>query len=325
MITRRTAAAGGLALSAICGPAARAQGQAPALGRIRAVTTTAPDLRAVEAAYTRHLGYRVVGRGRVPPETARSWGSPAVGGRPVLILAPQAGEPTLLRFVEQPLPPAFKPMTTLGWSSTEIIVEDSDALETKLRNSPFRIVGKPRFLSGSSEIKAMQAIGPANEMLYLTAVVKPLPPERDMPKAEAFVGRCFIAVLGGPDIAIMNDFYSKTFGRAASPPFNSPINTLSLQNGLPADTRYDLSVVQLGGGTKIELDDMPPGAGPRPRPPGGLPHGMAMVSFDCRDLDRFSGKMPVQPRPSRLAGPFQGRRTGVVTGAAGELIELIEA
>jgi hypothetical protein len=216
-------------------------------------------------------------------------------------------------------------MTTFGWNSTEIIVQDPDALETRLQASPFRIVGRPKFLASSAEIRAMQAIGPANEMLYLTAVVKPLPPERDMPTAEAFVGRCFIAVLGGPDIATMSDFYLKTFGRPTSPPFNSPISTLSVQNGRPADTRYDLAVTQLGGGTKLELDHYPAGAGPRPRPPGGLPVGMSMVSFECRDLDRYAKMMAARPTPSQPAGPFHGRRSGVVTGSAGELIELIEA
>jgi catechol 2,3-dioxygenase-like lactoylglutathione lyase family enzyme len=325
MITRRTTIVAGAAAAAIGARQAWAQPAAPALGRIRAVTTTAQDLRAVEAAYTRHLGYRVVERGRVPAEAARSWGAPAVAGRGFLAMAPEAGEPTLLRFVQQSQPAGFRPMTTFGWNSTEIIVQDPDALEKRLQRSPFRIVGRPKFLASSSEIRAMQAIGPANEMLYLTAVVKPLPPERDMPKAEAFVGRCFIAVLGGPDIPTMSAFYLKTFGRVTSPPFNSPISTLSVQNRLPPETRYDLAVMQLGGGTKLELDDYPPGAGPRPRPAGGLPPGMAMVSFECRDFERFVPRMAAPPKPSRLAGPLEGRRSGVVTGAVGELIELVEA
>ena len=324
MITRRRALANGMAASVLATGAARGA-DAPTLGRIRAVTTTAHDLAAVEAAYSRYLGYRLVHRGRVPAATARSWGAPAVAGKGLLEMAPAAGEPTLLRFVEQKAPAGFKPMTTFGWNSTEIIVEDPDALEKRLGNSPFRIVGPPKFLSGSAEIRAMQAIGPANEMLYLTAVVKPLPPERDMPKAESFVGRCFIAVLGGPDIPTLNAFYTETFGRSASAPFNSPITALSRQNGLPLDTRYDLAVVQLGGGTKLELDSYPRVAGPRPRPPGGLPPGMAIVSFEARAFDRLAGKMAAPPLAAELPGPFQGRRTGVITGAAGELIELIDA
>jgi len=325
MITRRSTIAAGMATTALGTHTAQAQSPPPSLGRIRAVTTTAPDLGVVEAAYSRYLGYRVVERGRVPAETARLWGAPAVAGRGLLVMAPEAGEPTLLRFVQQAQPHGFQPMTTLGWNSTEIIVQDPDALEKRLENSPFRIVGRPKYLASSAEIRAMQAIGPADEMLYLTAVVKPLPPERDMPKAEGFVGRCFIAVLGGPDIPTMSDVYLKTFGRVTSPPFNGPISTLSAQNRLPPETRYDLAVMQLGGGTKLELDHYPPGAAPRPRPAGGLPAGMAMVSFECRNLDRYADRMAAPPKLSQLAGPLHGRRTGVLAGSVGELVELVEA
>src|SRR5215213_2075840 len=117
MMTRRTAVAAGAAASTLVSANARAD--APTLGQIRAVTTTAHDLAPVEAAYTRYLGYRVVERGRVPAETARAWGAPAVAGKGLLVMAPEAGEPTLLRFVEQEMPAGFKPMTSFGWNSTE--------------------------------------------------------------------------------------------------------------------------------------------------------------------------------------------------------------
>ena len=320
MITRRVAVGAGAAASLAGG--ALAQGVQPTLGPIRAVTTTAADLRAVEAAYSRFLGYRVVHRGRVPAQTARIWGAPAVAGRGLLIMAPEAGEPTLLRFVEQAMPADFKPMTTLGWNSTEIIVQDCDAVARRLADSPFRIVGPPKNLDGSGDIRAMQAIGPANEMLYLTATTRPMP-GRDMPTAEAFIGRCFIAVLAGRDIAGMSDFYRASFGRETGPTFTSRILSLSAQQGVSPETRYDLAVVQLGGGTKLELDAYPPTSGPRPRPAGGLPLGMAMVSFECSDLARHAAHMAAPPRPAQI-GPFRGRRTGVVAGPAGELIELIQ-
>ncbi len=296
---------------------------APArLGPIRAVTTTAADLEAVRAAYERYLGYVVFSRGRVPGSTARGWGAPAVAGARMLILSPPAGQATLLRFVEQPMPVGFKPMTTLGWNSTEIIVRSSDAVAERLRESPFRIVGPPRDLASSSDIRAMQAIGPANEMLYLTSIRRPMP-GRDMPVAEAFVGRAFIAVAGGHDIGAMAAFYRDTFGNVTTPPMNSPIHSLSAQNNLPFDTRYDLAVTQLGGGSKLELDQYPPGAPTRPRPPGGLPVGMTMVSFDCAAFDSYADRMVAPPHAAEV-GPANGRRVGVVSGAVGELIELIE-
>jgi hypothetical protein len=325
MIRRRSLIAAGLVLPMAAGGrrAARAADAAPArLGPIRAITTTVADLGAVRGAYQTFLGYRVVDEGRISPHTAKGWAAPAIEGARFLIMAPQAGEPTLLRFVEQPQPADFAPMTTLGWNSTEIIVQSSDAVAERLKTSPFRIVGPPRNLASSADIRAMQAVGPGNEMLYLTSVSRPLP-GRDMPTAEAFVGRAFIAVAGGHDITVMAAFYRGTFGNVTSPPFNAPIRSLSAQNHLPEDTRYDLAVTALGGGTKLELDRYPATAQPRPRPPGGLPSGMAIVSFECSDFDRFTDRMRAPPHPSPIA-PFKSRRVGVMAGAAGELIELIE-
>ena len=329
MMTRRQAVAAGAAISipgAIPGLGEAAPAEAPPtrlLGPIRAVTTTAADLDAVQAAYEGVLGYRVVERGVVPVETAASWGAPKVAGRGLLIMRPAAGEPTFLQFVEQAQPAGFRPMTTFGWNATEIIVQDCEALPARLQGTPFRMVAPPRPLSSSSEIHAMQAIGPANEMLYLTAVTRPMPAERDMPTAEAFVGRCFIAVAGGPGIAPMAAFYRDTFGNVTGPSFNARIVSLSQQNELPEDTHYDLAVTQLGGGTKLELDAYPPGRAPRPRPEGGLPCGMALVSFSVTDFGRFTTRL-LAPAHTASIGPFKGRRTGVMAGAAGELIELIE-
>jgi len=296
---------------------------APLLGPIRAVTTTAADLAAVQGAYEAVLGYRVVEHGAVSAETAMGWGAPAVAGRKILVMRPATGEPTFLRFVEQAQPAGFRPMTTLGWNATEIIVQDCDALAERLKGTAFRLVAPPRPLSSSPEIRAMQAIGPANEMLYLTSVTSPLPASRDMPTAEAFVGRCFIAVMGGASIPQMADFYQETFGNRTSQPFTTRILSLSIQNDLPPETQYDLAVTQLGGGTKLELDAYPAGATARPRPAGGLPCGMAIVSFDCADIDRFAARL-VAPASAARSQPFQGRRTGVISGAAGELIELVE-
>ena len=325
MMTRRQALVAG-AESGLPGAGEAAASRVPEaalLGPLRTVTTTATDLAAVQVAYETVLGYRVVERGVVSSETALAWGAPKAAGRQSLVMRPAAGEPTFLRFVEQAQPAGFRPMTTFGWNATEIIVQDCDALSERLKGTAFRVVAPPRPLSSSPEIRAMQAIGPANEMLYLTSVTTPLPASRDMPTAEAFVGRCFIAVMGGPGIPQMAAFYRETFGNVTTPPFNARILSLSIQNDLPQDTHYDLAVTQLGGGTKLELDAYPAGATARPRQAGGLPCGMAMVSFDCAEFDRIAARL-VSPAQTAREGPFKGRRTGVMAGAAGELIELVE-
>lgn len=54
----------------------------PRLGRILEVTYTVPDPAAIETAYTRWLGYRVVERGVVGDALARDWDAPSLAGRP---------------------------------------------------------------------------------------------------------------------------------------------------------------------------------------------------------------------------------------------------
>lgn len=295
------------------------------LQRILAVLTTAENLDPVEAAYTKTLGYGVLERGVVSETNAAAWGAPDAAGKRYLTLAPQAGEPTFLRFVEQAQPPGYKPMTSFGWSSTEIIVEDCDAVGAHLEGTAFRQIAEPRRLGPpTSKIRAMQAVGPANEMLYLTSVAGGATPYDDMPAAEAFVGRCFIAVIGSPDIAATRAFYGQTFGVASTDPWHVPIRSLSIQNDLPWDTKYDLVIAPLGAETKIEADSYPSVAKARPFTPGQLPAGMAMVSFACGDFDRH---VPAMKAPPQVAaeGPFKGRRTGVLIGPADEWIELVEA
>lgn len=293
------------------------------LGPVRGVTTTAADLASVEAAYTRWLGYRVVERGEVAPETARAWGAPALAGSGLLVLEPESGEPTVLRFVRQEPPPGFKACTTWGWSATEIIVQDAYALAERLADSPFRIVGQPRPLDSSDSIHAMQAIGPAGEMLYFAMVRRPLPGQ-EMPLARSFVDRCFIAVLGASDLPAAARFYEDAFGAPPRPTFVGRIRSLAGQNGLSPETRFELAVTELPTGSKIEIDQYLDFARARPRPEGGLPAGMAMVTFECRSFDRFTGRMLAPPIDARMP-PHEGRRAGVLEGAAGELIELVEA
>ncbi len=60
----------------------------------------------------------------------------------------------------------------------------------------------------------MQVLGPADELLYLTCVQRPMP-ERDLAPARSFVDRCFIAVVGGHDLDAMIDFYQTQFGNRA--------------------------------------------------------------------------------------------------------------
>src|SRR5207244_113836 len=136
---------------------------APALGALRAVTITAPDLSVVEKAWTRFLGYKLVNRGRIGATAAASWDAPAIKGKPYVVLGPESGEPTYVRFVEQAVPKGFDGSHTLGWTTTEITVQNSEQLYEKLKGSPFVVRRPPQEIPTYPYLRAMQAVGAAGE------------------------------------------------------------------------------------------------------------------------------------------------------------------
>jgi hypothetical protein len=252
---------------------------APCLGRILEVTYTVPDLGVVEAAYTRWLGYRVTARGFVSGALARDWDAPALAGRAQLALEPAGGESVALRFVFEPRAAGWRSLTTFGWNVSEIVVEDVDALAARLSGSPFRIIGGPASLTRFPMIRAMQVVGPVGECLYFTQVGAGS--GLDLARAEAPVGRVFIVVAGGPDVHRLFDTYA-AFANEMDAPVRTRVQVISQANGLPADTLHAHGLVKLAHGSLIELDEYPPVATARPEPAGGLPAGMAVVSFEVK-------------------------------------------
>lgn len=136
------------------------------LSAILAVTLVVSDLAAVERAYVEWLGYRVVERSVLSAEHAALWDAPAAAGSRVTILQPASGANTYLRLIERPSTAGFRAMSTHGWNSNEILVEDPAALERRFKSadSPFRVVGSTAPLGSNSSVIAMQAIGPGGEL-----------------------------------------------------------------------------------------------------------------------------------------------------------------
>jgi catechol 2,3-dioxygenase-like lactoylglutathione lyase family enzyme len=266
------------------------------LGSICGVTIVVPDLEPIESAYTRYLGMRVVSRGKVAPAQAQAWGAPECAGCDTLTLAPEVGEQTSMRFIADPAAGRAVPFTTFGWNATEITVRDTDALAASLAGSPFTIIGPPANLKGWESIRAMQVLGPAGECLYLTDVRA----ESSLAQAHSAVGQVFIVVAAGGDFEALSAFYKAHFENEVSAAVEIPIGVISTANHLPAETLYKLGLVTLPGGTRIELDEYPSTAGPRPTVAGHLPPGMAIVSFRSEGLPGVS----------------------CIRGGAGEIIEL---
>jgi hypothetical protein len=256
------------------------------------VTIAVAQLNTVEKAYQDHLAYESVGNGVVSTATADVWGAPAAAGQAYVLMQAESGHPTLIRFIEAQPPASYAPMLTDGWNATELLSTDPDAIAERLADSPFRIVGPPADLwEAPNAPRAMQAIGPGNELLYLTRnndfVMKTL------------VDRVFIMVLGGPS---MDAFAQR----------------------LPADTQYPLAIASLNGPFLLELDEYPRGATmPRERRAGELPPGVAMVSFSVADVDALD--LDFRGAPASLPeAPYAGATVAVAVGPAGEWLEFVE-
>ncbi len=270
----------------------------------------------MEDAYHDHLGYTAVDQGELSAAVAGAWDAKNMTGREYLVMQPSSNERVYLRFIENPVTEGHVAMTTHGWNATELLVKDPDTLAEQLADSPFTIIGQPKDLwVAPNAPRAMQVRGPADEVLYLTRNI-------DF-EFSAFVDRVFIMVLAGPSMAELHEFYSNTTGLAVGDamPFN--IRALSRAQNLPADTTYPLAVATVSKRFLIELDEYPASIGPRPITDGYLPPGTSMVTFEVEDLDAFDVTWRAAPRT--LEGlPYEGRRTAVTVGPAGEWIELIE-
>ena len=293
------------------------------LKTILMVTIMASDLATVERAWRDEMSYRAVDQGALPPALAASWAAPALAGRPYLIMQPASGEPVWLRFIEDPSSGDYQSMKTEGWNAVEILVQDPDSLAEALAGSlRFKVVGPPRYLTDQQNIKAMQVLGPAGELIYFTDVGSPQKSGFGLQPARTWVDRVFIMVVGARDLSALRDFYSAALGMPTTVPVPYRIGVLSRAYGLPDETLHKLSIAQLSDRFLIELDEYPAAAQPARSPAGSLPPGIAMVTFE---VDEWRPDLPWLAAPGPHAGfPYGGRRAGVLRGAAGEYIELVE-
>ena len=296
----------------------------PLLKRLKINTVAAPDIGVVESWYTEWLGYSVCERGEVSTDLAGSWGAAGMAGRPYIVMQPESGADVFLRAVEIDEVPGYKPMTTLGWNSFELIIDDVYKLNEKLLNSPFKIIGEPSPLDGELNfIHAMQVLGPAGDVLYLTCDTVRAD-DSLLPMPGSFVDRPFIVILAGNGVDTTQSYYCDKFLMKREEDMTSPIGVIADAQGLPKDHAFDMGFMFLGqAGNFIEYDGYGPEYGARPQTEGQLPPGCSTVSFSVDNLDVFDLDF-VGGAVSDPSIAYGGGRTRTARGPVGELIELVE-
>jgi catechol 2,3-dioxygenase-like lactoylglutathione lyase family enzyme len=291
------------------------------LTRIKIATVGAPDLNKLKDWYTTWLGFKVREEGKVPAALAQSWGAPKSAGKAYIMMSSDGSPDVFIRAVQVDPVPGYKAQTTLGWNAFEIIVDDIAKLDATLSKSPFNIIGHPHALGSSgsfASISAMQAIGPAEEMLYFTTETGDRT-KSTLPIPKAQVDRTFIVILAGHDVEAMKKFYGEVFGMPSIPNFESALTRTTESLGLPPG-KFQMSLVRAKErGSSIELDGYPPQAKARPHADGQLPPGNALASFSVDSLDGLKVKYITAPRAL-----YGKNRAASFIGPAGETVELIE-
>ncbi len=274
--------------------------------------------------YLAELSMRVVAEGRVPPDLARSWGAPAQVGCRFALLAPrEGGSGGFLRLVEGSRVEGYRPLASHGWAAFEMTVRDAFALHARIDRSAFRVLGAPRLVPGFTNFIPFQVEGRAGEVLYLNTVLESRMTGLALPVAEAEVDRMFIAVLAAADRAATLAFHVEALGFEEGETFTFPYSMINQSFGLPEDHPTTLTMTRVGEMPASEIDQYPEAATFRPRSPGELPPGNALLTFAHRNLDEVQA--PFLEPPVVREGPlYGGRRVATVIGPSEERMELVE-
>ena len=269
----------------------------PACGPLCHATLIVDAAAPLVSAYAA-LGLAVLTVQRISAAQAQAWGQPALQNRRCTELGTGSPAQTLLRLIEVPGTPPRPTRFSHGWLALEILVRDVDALAQRLPAAHFNVVGEPADLALSPHIRAMQVVGPAGEMLYLTQVKAPVPPfvlplSADLPATQS-VGALFIAVMSTPSREHTLQAVA-ALAPLSTLRFETKVTVLNRALGRPIDSLWPLATAQFAGASLFEIDEvLDDRVGPA-APPGGLPGGLAWVTLLAPDARRDSVLFEVSP------------------------------
>ncbi len=290
---------------------------------LRAATLRVADPAATARRYIEWFDYRIVEEGEIDASLARSWGSPAAQGRRFLVLRPASGADVYLRLVAGESVAGYAPLRTYGWAALEICVRDVLAVERRMRESPFEIIGPPREIDGLPAIFPMQVMGPDQEVIYLTEIRSDLP-SYDLPRAGSLIDKLFILVLACSDLDASIAWFEKyarlTVGRKMDIVYTMLANAFDL----PRSDLHTIATMVHGRDVFLELDRYPAAATVRPTHYGDLPPGIAIATLIHPEFDLLPGSLIDEPR-ERSGEIYAGRRAATMRAPDGTLLEIVAA
>lgn len=289
---------------------------------LRAATVTVSDLSRSLDLYARFFDYSVVEHGEVSAALASSWEAPKTEGCPYAVMQPASGADIFLRFVEQPAMNGFRALRSYGWNAIEICVQDVMAVNARMMDSPFEIIGPPNKIPGLDAIHPMQVKGPDEEIVYLTQINDDLP-EYNLPRAGSLIDKLFILVMGSSDMDRAATWMQEKCGLNFGREMEIPYTMIAKAYGTPLDKLHRICTLIHDKDVFLELDQYPEAATPRPRHDGMLVPGCAIGTLYHPDFDGLPGPWLTEPTV-RDGVIYKNRRVGVLQDPDGTLIEMVE-
>mgnify|MGYP003629416461 FL=1 len=289
------------------------------LGPVVGATLLAPHLKFASHSYQSGMGYTLIREEVVTQALCDLWGAPKLLNNPIHILAAANGD-AWLRIVEDRTCAATTPLKTQGWMALEVNVADVDVIRAEIDTTVFKVIGEPAYLQISDAIKAMQVIGPCDEVSYITQIDKPVPPF-ELPMTKARTGSLFIPVLCTQNRDVSLAFY-ETLNQVTGIKFDTKVTVLNNAWGIDIEHQYPVATLQLGGNCLFEIDQVPD-AQPSVLNAGSLPSGIAMITCMVDDI-AFAAKQLNLPVSQIQNAYYPSSQVMLVKGPSGELIELVE-
>lgn len=289
---------------------------------LRCATHVVADLTQACQRYVEWMDYTIVEMGKVDAELAALWQAPASEGRLYALLAPASGAGVYLRFVEGDTQEGYHPIRTYGWAAIELCVTDVEAVNRRMLESPFEVIGPPRDLDGFSTVKPMQVQGADQEVVYLTEILVD-GPSHGLPRPQSLIDRPFIMVLACPDLQSSIAWVRDVLGLEVIAPVAIRYSMIAKSFDLPEGEKTEIVTAKWHGQVFLELDQYPPEATARAAHPGALPPGVAITTMAHPDLARLEGHWAVPPTP-RDGLLYEGRMVGLLRTPEGALLEIID-